>query len=280
MWQRWKDWFHRVWVDRPLSPGTSLASYQIKSVLGLGSYGIAYLAIHLPTGGHYVIKQVKPSLRSRPKGEALQQYEWKVLRSLEHPRIPRAVEHFIWRKHSFLVMTYFPGPTLEELLFDRHAAFSERDAVLLMREISEIVVHLHARGIVHRDVRIPNVIIHEGKPVLVDFGLARFLGDAPTYVSDEITAYPEEKQLKRRVAPSSDLYACGHFLLFLLYSTYKTDEGKPERSWEDELHLSPQVHRMIRKLLLIDPPYLNVGQWQSEMDQYLHMAKSSSTTSS
>ncbi|MCK9910925.1 hypothetical protein MXD81_17385, partial [Microbacteriaceae bacterium K1510] len=100
-----------VWVDRPLAPGTVLSTYQIKAVLGLGSYGIAYLAAHLPTGTLYVLKQVKPSLRSKPKGEELQAYEQRVLQSLTHPQIPRAVERFTHKKDSFLVMSYIDGAT-------------------------------------------------------------------------------------------------------------------------------------------------------------------------
>lgn len=277
MWQRWKAWWNQVWVDRPFAPGRQIGSYRIKSVLGVGSYGIAYLAAD-PGGAEVVIKQVKPSLRNHPKGEAMQRYEQKVLQSLDHPQIPKVIEHFHEKKDSFLVMTYMEGQTLEELLFDRITKFTEYEAALLVKKIADIVLYLHQRGIIHRDVRIPNVILSGGTPYLIDFGLARFLGDAPTYVSEQLGSYPEEKQLKRKVEPTSDLYAFGHFLLFLLYSTYAAADEQPERSWEEELTLTPPMRLMIRRLLQVDPPYADMAEWMADLDSYLHAAESSTTS--
>jgi serine/threonine-protein kinase len=275
MWQRWKAWWNQVWVDRPYLPGAMAGPYRIKSVLGVGSYGIAYLADN--GGTEVVLKQVKPSLRNHPKGEAMQRYEQKVLQSLDHPQIPKVLDHFQYKKDSFLVMSYMKGQTLEELIFEKHRAFTEYEAVSLVKKIADIVHYLHQRGIIHRDVRIPNVILSGGTPYLIDFGLARFLGDAPTYVSEQLGSYPEEKRLKRKVEPASDLYAFGHFLLFLLYSAYSPADGQPERSWEEELTLSPQLRLMIRRLLQIDPPYADMAEWIAHLEGYLHTAKSSST---
>jgi serine/threonine protein kinase, bacterial len=56
------------------------------------------------------------------------------------------------------------------------------------------------------------------------------------------------------ISPISDFYALGHFLLFLLYSTYEF-EGAKEKRWEEELGLSESARRIIRKLLAIDGLY-------------------------
>ncbi|NGQ96333.1 serine/threonine protein kinase [Brevibacillus sp. SYP-B805] len=276
-WKKGKAWFHRVWTDRPYPRGTKLKDYRTTAVLGLGSYGIAYLAVHEPTGREFVLKQVKPSLRRSPKGRDLQTYEMKVLQALDHPQIPKAVERFEIGNDSFLVMTYLTGTTLEDYLFEHQATFTEREAVAFLAEVADIVRYLHQRQVIHRDVRIPNVIVREGKPYLIDFGLARFLGDKDAALHDTLDQYPPEKRIKRQVEPASDLYALGHFLLFLLYSTYTPQPGQPERPWEEELALSPEVRRMIRKLLQIDPPYRDVDQLLAEIDRYLRKTKSSST---
>ncbi|MDI3410208.1 hypothetical protein QKW52_06430 [Bacillus sonorensis] len=52
----------------------------------------------------------------------------------------------------------------------------------------------------------------------------------------------------------SDFYALGHFTLFLLYSGY-TPITKDEKSWEEELSVSPGLKAVLRKMLQIDPPY-------------------------
>lgn len=268
-WQKWKAWFHRVWTDRPLRVGTIVGSYRITTVLGLGSYGIAYLAQDIEANETCVLKQVKPSLRKHPKGPGMQQYEADVLRALSHPRIPRLKEQFMAKGQYFLAMTYIAGSTVEDLLFEQNQQITLEQSLALVVEIAEIVLHLHQHGIIHRDVRIPNVIIRNDKPYLIDFGLARFLGDPATYESESVDDYPLEKQIKRRVEPASDLYALGHFLLFLLYSTYQAAEDEPERSWEEELALPAEVHAMLRRLLQMDAPYDNVEQFMDEAKAFL-----------
>lgn len=269
MWNQIRTWWNETIRDKPYRPGTQVGRYRISNVLGIGSYGIAYLATQLPTGELVVLKQVKPSLRNTPKGEAMQAYEQKVLAALSHPQVPRCLGSFRHRKDSFLVMTYIEGPTLEELLFDHHLVIDELICVRLMRQLGDLVAHLHEHELIHRDVRIPNVIWQNNKPYVIDFGLARFMGDKPTYTVEDLGAYPSEKQLKREVAPSSDLYALGHFFLFMLYSGYTANDDEPERSWEEELSLSPDVHQMIRRLLQLDQPYDHVHQWLAELDAYL-----------
>lgn len=269
MWNSIISWWNKTIRDRPYRPGRTVGTYRIKAVLGMGSYGIAYLANHVDTEEQVVLKQVKPSLRHTAKGIAMQAYEQKVLASLSHPQFPRWLESFTDKGDAFLVMSFIEGPTLEEVLFDHSLQIDELASARLMRQIGELVAHLHDRGVIHRDVRIPNVIWHQDRPYLIDFGLARFLGDEPTYTAKDLSLYPSEKQLKREVAPSSDLYALGHFFLFLLYSGYVPQEGEPERSWEEELSLSPDVHRMIRRLLQLDHPYESVHDWLTDLDAYL-----------
>ncbi len=255
--------------------GTRVGSYRITSVLGLGSYGIAYLASEEATGKTYVLKQVKPSLRNHPKGAQMQQYEADMLRSLSHPRIPQVKEQFVAHGHHFLVMTFIEGKTVEDLLFENNQQYTLHEAIRLVIEIAQIVHYLHQYGIIHRDVRIPNVILHDGVPYLIDFGLARRLGDSATYESETLEAYAMEKQIKRKVEPASDLYALGHFLLFLLYTTYQAPDDLPERSWEEELSLPSEVQSMLRRLLQIDPPYQDVDEFLACANAFLEKDKSS-----
>jgi len=279
MWNKLAAWWNETVRDRPHAPGRLIDSYRIDKVLGMGSYGIAYLATDLTDRQQVVLKQVKPSLRRSPKGEAMQAYEQKVLATLSHPQIPRWLKSFPYRGDSFLVMTFIEGPTLEEALFDQRITMDERSAACLMQKIAEIVAHLHEHQLIHRDVRIPNVIWHDDQPYLIDFGLARFIGDSPTYSAEALSAYSSEKQLKREVAPSSDLFALGHFFLFLLYSGYTSKEEKSERSWEEELSLSPAIRQMIRRLLQLDAPYPSVCAFLDDLKRYLRESADSNPAS-
>ena len=269
MWKRLRAWWNREVRDRPYRPGSLVDHYLVEKVLGVGSYGIAYLARQCGDQERVVLKQVRPSLRHSPKGEAMQAYERNVLRMLSHPQIPRCLDFFSHRGDSFLVLSYIEGPTLEDLLFEQNILIDEYTAAGCMRKLGEVIAYLHDHGVIHRDVRIPNVIWRENQPYLIDFGLARLLGDSPAYTVEDVTMYPPEKQLKREVAPTSDLYALGHFFLFLLYSSFTPREGEAERSWEEELTLSPAIRKMIRSLLQIDPAYPSVRHWLADLDAYL-----------
>jgi serine/threonine-protein kinase len=270
MWTQFLKWCRQKLFDRPYRPGSQIGPYRVEKVLGLGSYGIAYLARRAGERDKVVLKQVRPSLRNTPKGAEMQAYERKVLELLSHPQIPRCLDSFAYRNDSFIVLTYLEGPTLEDILFEENIQLDEYTAARYMRKLGEVVAYLHTKGIIHRDVRIPNVIWKDDLPYLIDFGLARLLGDAPAYTAEDLTGYPLEKQLKREVAPSSDLYALGHFFLFLLYSSYTAEDDAAERSWEEELTLSPAIRQMIRTLLQIDPGYASVNDWLADLDAYLY----------
>jgi serine/threonine-protein kinase len=70
---------------------------------------------------------------------------------------------------------------------------------------------------------------------------------------------PLEKWLYHEISVTSDFYALGHFVLFLLYSNYQVSFRK-ELGWEDELKLGTASKRMIRKMLKLESCYENVDQ--------------------
>ncbi len=83
---------------------------------------------------------------------------------------------------------------------------------------------------------------------------------------------PGEELIRRRtVAITSDLYAIGHFLLFMLYSTFESIDDQEDSTigWEEELSVTGQTKQMIRKLLQIDPPYVNAQSCIEDLDAIL-----------
>lgn len=240
------------WIDYPHKEGTVLLGhYRIERFLGMGSYGLTYLCQDLRTGEEIVLKQAKPS--KRQLGRDLLMREIDIMRRLQHPSIPRCVATFHESKQLYMITAYISGQTVEDLIFARGYRYSEREALLFIRKLMDVVKYVHAEGFVHLDIRIPNVILQGEQIHLIDFGLASRIGEP---AMQEI-GMDEEMKLKRTTEVTSDLYAIGHFLLFLLYSTYEADAGQPDtgRSWEEELQLTSATIRMIRKLLQTDPAY-------------------------
>jgi serine/threonine-protein kinase len=259
-----------AWIlDRPYKPGTLIHNrYQVIKVLGMGSYGIAYLVNdNNQPGLQFVLKQVKPSKRNG-EGTRFLQYETRIMKELNHPQIPKLQDQFVFHNHQFIVMDYVNGDNFEDLIFKNGNKFNEIESFSILRELLEIIRYIHSKKLIHRDIRIPNVMISGGKLFLIDFGLARYLNDTDL-LEIESSKRSEMKRLRREISYQSDFYSLGHFMLFLLYSTYEPTQ-KQERSWEEELTLTFDARRIIRRLLQIDEPYEHVEDLIFEVDQYLN----------
>lgn len=254
-----------VLMDRSLSQGTVLRDhYQVIKFLGMGSYGMSYLCLNLQTGNECVIKQVKPSLRKTAKGMQSYYYETDILKKLNHPSVPAFYERFTYHDHLYCAMEYIPGRNLEDLIFEDQRVFSEREALEVLSQLVEITAYLHEHELIHRDIRIPNLILNHGQLKLIDFGLARSLRDS----EEKLPNHMIEKKLRRQIDVKSDFYAMGHVLLFLLYSNYHSEDGK-ERSWEEELDLFPMTRSLLRRLLQIDVPYQRISELKSDIEDLL-----------
>jgi serine/threonine protein kinase, bacterial len=259
------DRINTLVIDRPLKKGTVVAGrYMIKRILGMGSYGISYVAWDLVNNFDVVLKQARKTKMKMEKGKKAFAYEAGLLETLSHPNIPSLHEVIQNKQGHFLVMDYIQGDTFEDLIFREGKSFSEREMLNIVLNILDIAAYFHGRGIVHRDLRIPNILSVDGQIFIIDFGLARFLHDVPEEIEDELI----EKKLMREISVQSDMYALGHFMLFLLYSGYEPTSLE-EKSWEEELNLSDDLTRMIRKMLKLDPPYESVESLREEIIHYL-----------
>jgi serine/threonine-protein kinase len=254
-------------MDYPRQPGDILnGRYPILSLLGMGSYGLTYLCLDKLSGQEVAVKLPRPSKRAR--GVQLLQRESDIMRQMEHPYIPKLLERVEHRSGMYLVMEYISGMTLEELIFEQERSFTEQECIVYTLELMERVLHVHERGYIHRDIRIPNVIHREGKPYLIDFGLALAMGEGP---EETFTESMLEKRAPERqdVAMYSDLYDIGHLMLFMLYTGYEPKPDQPPGSWQEELKLSPPVRRILERLFQIRPSYESSRQFMLELEEAL-----------
>ncbi|WP_167747151.1 serine/threonine protein kinase [Cohnella luojiensis] len=258
---------YEAWIDYPQREGAVIANkYRIQRFLGIGSYGLTYICLDADSGQEVVLKQAKPSKGA--VGRDLLYREINVLERLRHPSIQKYLASFEYKNKLYMVTEHVKGQTVEDLIFERGAVFSEKEALRFVRRLMEILSYVHEQGFVHLDIRIPNVILDGDQIHLIDFGLARRLGEPirTDFGSDEKTT------LSRTAEVSNDLYAVGHFILFMLYSGYESSNSESESNlgWEDELNISPMTKHMLRKLLQIDPPYRNTQQFVRDLDLWLY----------
>lgn len=221
------------------------ARYSRISALGEGSYGVAYLVEQQTTKQRAVLKRLKPK-HHHQRGRARFQQEIQFLQRLAHLPVPQVLAVGTIGKSPFYIMSYVEGRTFEQAIFDEQAVFSLDETLHYTQLLLEIIQQLHTEGIVHRDLRIPNILLKNGQLTIIDFGLATTI--------DPHFSVAHCKNPKKAPHPMSDLYALGHFMLFLLYSTYEP-ATKKSTSWQVELALPEAVQYFIEQLLTTQPPF-------------------------
>lgn len=251
---------YRLLVDRPYRAQSIVADrYRILKILGMGSFGITYLCKDLTSGTNCVLKQMRPSKHKNKSGQQIYHNEISILGSLDHPCIPKLYHHFSYGNHLFYSMEFIDGSNLEDVLFAEQSKFKEKDALLVLKQMLDIMEYLHLRGIVHKDIRIPNMMLSEEKLFLIDFGLASKLG---------IRA---ESMEEREELIQDDFYDLGDILLYLLYSSYMSP-NKKSRPWTEELILQTSTRHMLERLLAIKEPYKNASEIRKDLSKCVSIA--------
>ncbi|RMG13793.1 MAG: serine/threonine-protein kinase [Planctomycetota bacterium] len=144
--------------------------YSLQEVLGRGGFGAVYRAWDTQLQRPVAIKVL-----ARAEGRALQRFamEIRATASLRHPNLVTVYDSGIAGEHPYLVMELIEGPTLDRLAAE---GLDPLRAAEVLRDVARAVAHVHARGMLHRDIKPMNIIVPpDGTARLVDFGLVRLL---------------------------------------------------------------------------------------------------------
>lgn len=241
-----------AFIERPLEKGHIVNNrFQILKHLGMGSYGNCYLVYDQLNKIKVVLKMLRFHKRLSKKNKNDFQLEQSILKELNSNNFPDFIENGYCDQKPFFIMEFINGKTFQELIFEEGKVYNEVESFVLGYKLILLMNVLHNHGIVHRDLRIPNIMVVDGNIKIIDFGLARKMAQGKT-------SKVNFNKIRREISILSDYYSLGHFLLFLLYSGYKpSNENKKESSWEEELNISKESKRLIRKLLAIEEPYSN-----------------------
>ncbi|MCP3166824.1 serine/threonine protein kinase [Myxococcus qinghaiensis] len=236
-----------------MAPG----GYRVLRLISQSPHGRVYLAVD-GQGTRVALKELLFALV--PGVEQLDAFEREaaVLRSLEHPDIPRFVASF--KEGSgvgtrlYLAQELLEGETLLERI--SRSRLDEAEAWTLAEQVLQTLSALHRRtpALVHRDVKPANLILKpDGRVALVDFGAARHLARDVTHGSTLVGTfgYMPPEQLGGTVEPSSDLYALGATLVHALSGREPADlvdEGLV-LSFEQHLQVSEPLRVFLGRLL-------------------------------
>lgn len=207
----------------PLEPDHRLKDKTIRIVRQLAFGGLS--AIYLAQRNEKDIVVIKEAVvpasadeQSRAKASELFVREAQLLIKLDHPNIAKVYDHFTDEMRNYLVLQYIPGQDLRQLI-KQHGAQSEELVLMWFLRLASILDYLHNQNppIIHRDLTPDNIVRREDNDVvLIDFGAANeFVGTATgTLVGKQSYIAPE--QLRGKATTSSDIYALGGTIHFLL----------------------------------------------------------------
>ncbi|MBD2092643.1 serine/threonine protein kinase [Microcoleus sp. FACHB-1515] len=270
-------------MQSPIPAGSVLQNrYRISRVLGQGGFGRTYLAedqgrfnelcalkefIPIQTGAYAI-----------DKSKELFQREAAILYQIQHPQIPQFRATFEENQRLFLVQDYVEGKTYRELLNDRKAAgstFSEAEVLQLVQQLLPVLAHIHARGIIHRDIAPDNIMLRrrDHLPVLIDFGVVKeivtrvqSLETVPQHTTVGKLGYaPSEQMQTGNAFPSSDLYALAVTCLVLLTGREPNqmyDDRTFSWNWRPYATVSPGFGQILDRMLNYRPDqrYQNVSE--------------------
>ncbi|MEO0458361.1 MAG: serine/threonine-protein kinase [Cyanobacteria bacterium P01_A01_bin.114] len=251
-----------------MPPITFDTRYKRKNCLSKKPGRQTHLGLDLNTQSPVIIKILAFTYDFDWSWLKLFQREATVLQSLDHPAIPKYLDHFEIDTPEFkgfgLVQSYVDANSLEEHV-RAGRTFDTADIRHIATEMLKILSYLHGRhpAIVHRDVKPSNILLRDrtgnsrGQLHLVDFGsvqnVATVEGDTLTIAGTYGYAAPE--QFSGHASVASDLYGLGATLVYLLTGQHPAD--LPTRQgrlyFEDQTTLDPHLSRWIATLLAPDP---------------------------
>ncbi|WP_261291262.1 protein kinase family protein [Paraclostridium sordellii] len=214
-------------------------------IIGEGRYGIAYLC-KKNSNEKYVIKQLKEDMVEKSKEKLF--YEEEIMKYLDDKRFPKFIEKFDFDNTKYYVVEFVNGKDFYDLLTFDEYEFSKNEIYDIAQKILNIIISLQEKNIVHRDIRISNVIMNEKKDlVLIDFGLARYI---------------DNNRYKKEI----DYWYMADFLLHLYYSSFD-DEGmeQEDRPWYEELDLNNEEINFLKRLMGIEKSYENTQEIMTDL---------------
>ncbi|KAK5116251.1 hypothetical protein LTR62_008578 [Meristemomyces frigidus] len=203
-----------------------------ESVIGSGTYGKVYKAIHVYTGKMVALKKIRME-GERDGFPVTATREIKLLQSLNHVNVVPLQEVMVEKNDCFMVFEY-QAHDLTGLLNHPTFILSEAHKKHLAKQMFEGLAYLHHRGVLHRDIKAANILVSKtGELKYADFGLARFYQKRSTqdYTNRVITIWYRPPELllgETQYGPAVDIWsaACVLVEIFTRHAIFPGDGGE------------------------------------------------------
>jgi eukaryotic-like serine/threonine-protein kinase len=204
-----------------LQPGTFFGGrYEILGVLGQGGMGAVYKARDRELDRLIALKVIRPELATDPAILARFKQELILSRNITHKNVVRIFDLGEAEGIRFISMEYVEGEDLRTIL-RREGKFTPKDAISVVEQICRALDSAHTEGVIHRDLKPQNIMRDKhGRVVVMDFGLARSLGETGMTQTGAIVGTLEymspEQALGSTLDQRSDIFSVGLIFFELL----------------------------------------------------------------
>lgn len=247
---------------KPIQQTLSLESFDIQGTLTRNTSTQILLADWKSSKGRHVAlkKQTKSASKSN-----LITAEINACKTLNHSGVVKYYGEFSVESDSYIVLEYIEGMDLFEFLRSRQfSPVSEEFAQKIFKQVIRAVIYIHGKGIVHRDIKLDNIVLNkEGEAKVIDFGLAAekdcqafsttFLG-TKEYMCPEIVRRTQYQPCK------AEAFTLGMVLYSLLFGVFPYSETVRRAGYyfgslhfPNNVTVSDQAKDLLTKLLAINP---------------------------
>ena len=245
-------------------PNTDLSFYKYGRVIGRGAFGKVNIGLNILTGRIVAIKSFnkKNIFNESSKNKIL--YETNLMRGLCHPSVTKILETFECEKYMLIIMEYISGGNLQNFVKKRRK-LCEKTAKILFRQIIQGIRYIHSRGIVHRDIKLENILLDLNNIIKIcDFGVGKLIKPntilkdqcgTPVYMAPEILKGNGYKGFP------VDVWSAGVALYIMLSGTLPFNKDKEHDleysilndNYKEIKDISDEANNLLKNILEKDP---------------------------
>jgi serine/threonine protein kinase len=202
----------------------TLGKFVIQERIGSGGVAVVYKAIDGDTQQPVALKILHPTMEADIDTARRFRREAEMTSQLHHPHIVRVRGYGQADGHSYLVMDYMKGGSLARRFYQPSRIKTET-TLKIIHHIASALDYAHARKIVHRDIKLENILLYEKGAALSDFGIARILGEASLTLTGNVVGTPlyiapEQARGSKEADYRVDLYSFGIVAYLMLVGCF------------------------------------------------------------
>ncbi len=262
--------------------------YEIADVIGQGGMATVYRARDTRLDREVALKVMHPHLQSAKEARERFSREALSVARLQHPGIMEIYDYSgEGSEVSFIATELLTGPTLRRFA-DEHPEIPAEIAACFIIAVARALKVAHAEGIIHRDVKPENVLLHRNREVkLTDFGIAQLLDAQSMTSTGQVLGSPghmaPEQVEGNESTERSDLFSLGTVLYLLATGRLPFSGRNPHQvlkqivdgKYPDPLHVRPSIGTILRAIIVrclqVDPErrYPNAAELEADLSDFV-----------